>query len=544
MKRNDTQIEQVSRWIEKMRYDDLPSQVVRLAKLQIMDCIAAVCAGYRSDVGSKIYTALKRKSSGGSYSIIPTGEYWSLDDAVYFHSSMINALEMDNFSFMGHLSQSAFSASWSVTDLTKKNGRDLLLATVIAQEVSGRLSAYMSSGPLQGHMRSFVHRIAGAVVVAKLHDCTAPVIANAIAIALSGPEFYMIPTSFSPDTKVTSTSSATLEGIRSCFLAMEGITGCLDIIEHPAGFVSTFSYLKNIPDFWKSVGQTWVMESISFKNFASCAYAQAAVEATADFISGQGKPDISEIEKVIIDCPLLTTVMESFSEPHYQSGLTQVNINFSTRRSVAATLLFGPPDGDLFGSPNLKEKFKQIEQLSSRIILKHNWQLSIAMIRGFDKCIHNPGYEGVFGMTESQKALKKTRAIYGNRSLLELKDLANLLKLTKPDLQYFLTRYINAIKGKYTHSHIKSYESDLSKLEFALGSQVNIHFKNGEIFTQACRLPKGFAGHPDKEQTVKDKFYRETIPVYGKEKAETIFGLIQHLDTNNFQELYRSTSNK
>ncbi|WP_332910530.1 MmgE/PrpD family protein [Algoriphagus boritolerans] len=296
----------------------------------------------------KSIKVLREKNETGDILILSTGELWCLKDSVYYHSAMINALEMDNFSFMGHLSQSAFSTAWAMAYRNNISFENFLLASIVAQEVSGRLSAYLSSGPLQGHMRSFIHRVAGAVVVTKIYGCEASVIANAIAIALSGPEFYMIPSSFSADTKVTSTSSATIEGINSGFLAMEGATGALDILEHPAGFVAMFSYLNFVPEFWRKIGSTWVMESISFKYYASCGYAQGPVNAALSLKKRYPRIELDEIEEIDVYTPLLSVVLENFSIPHYRSGLTQVNVNFSTKRSLALAILYGEPNGDFF----------------------------------------------------------------------------------------------------------------------------------------------------------------------------------------------------
>lgn len=534
MFKTKTQLETLSEWIEQIRFEDIPPKVIELAKLQTMDCIAAICAGSRSEIGKNIYTCLKRKDQGGNFSVLPHHEKWTFENAVYYHSSMINALEMDNFSFMGHLSQSAFSSTWSLSEKLQSSGKDFLQASIVAQEISGRLSAYLSSGPLQGHMRSYIHRIASAVVVAKLYNCKANVIAHAMAIALSGPEYFMLPSSFSADTKVSSTSSATLEGIRSAYLAMEGMKGTLDIIEHPAGFVSSFSYLNYIPNFWQSIGKTWVMESISFKYYASCAYAQAPVNAVIELKKKHLDLNYEQIKKVIVKSPILSVIMENYSKPHYNSGLTQVNINFSTKRSVALALIFGSPDGTFYGANDLAKKYKLIDELSRKIEIKHSWKLSIDMIRGFDQCITNPGYPGVFGMSDSNKALKKTQAIYENRSLFEVGDIKQFIQLPKGDFKYLAKRYLNALKGKYIYKDKRSAESDLAQLQFKVGAELQLILLNGETITHHCPIPKGFAGDSQREISVKEKYFRETIPVLGQQKSQELWNWGEELENKVF----------
>ncbi|WP_332910646.1 hypothetical protein [Algoriphagus boritolerans] len=53
MEHTETQIEKVSRWIEKVTLNDIPEEVTKLAKFQSVDCISAICAGHRSHIGQK-----------------------------------------------------------------------------------------------------------------------------------------------------------------------------------------------------------------------------------------------------------------------------------------------------------------------------------------------------------------------------------------------------------------------------------------------------------------------------------------------------------
>jgi 2-methylcitrate dehydratase PrpD len=387
---------------------------------------------------------------------------------------------------------------------------------ICAQEVSGRLAAYMAAGTLQGHMRSFIHRVGAAVATTKLYQCSSRIIANAIAISLSSPELPMFPASFSPDTKITCVSSATVEGMRSAFLAMQGFEGSLDIIEHPAGFVRSFSKLTDIPDFWKSLGKTWVMDSISFKYYASCGYSQGPVNAILQAIKFK-KIDPEEINAIHLYCPLLTVVMEEFSRPHYQSGLSQVNINFSTKRSVSAAILYGPLDGNFFADHHDKKYYEAINRLSEKVFIHHSWKHTIEMIKGMDFCLENAGYPGVFDTGTSDKTLKHLKKAYKNRSIFELSELRELLKLPKGYLAYLIKRVLKSYAGKTGFSKLRSYETDLSKLQFRVGTAAAIHLESGEILYGDCDIPKGFAGDPDKRFRVIEKFERECLPIYGPE---------------------------
>jgi 2-methylcitrate dehydratase PrpD len=532
-----TQIETLSQWIEAFSIKAVPHPTREQAKLQVLDCVAAISAGYRSAGGKKIYNALKKLSPfEGEHCVLPTGEKWSLESAVYLHAALINSLELDNFCYMGHLSESAFPVALAISEKKNASNDDFLASLICAQEVSGRLGAYMAAGPLQGHMRSFIHRVGAAVAVIKLYKCPSEIIANAIAISLSCPELPMFPTSFSPETKINCVSSATVEGMRSAFLAMEGFKGTTDIIEHPAGFVKSFSHLDHIPDFWKSLGKTWSMDSLSFKFYSSCAYSQGPVNAVLNAIQ-PNKILPENILAIHLYSPILTVVMEEFSKPHHHSGLNPVNINFSTKRSVSAAVLYGELDGNFFADSNDEKYYGQIISLSKKVFIHHSWKHTIEMIMGMDACLENAGYPGVFDIGTSDRTLKHLKKVYKNRTIFQLSEFKEFFKLSKGYLWYLVKRVLKSYGGKLGLSQLKSFEKDLSKLEFRIGTTAEIHTKSGEILKGVCNVPKGFAGDTNKRLRVIEKFERECDPIYGQENTAL---LLQQVLNAGFPELHKN----
>jgi 2-methylcitrate dehydratase PrpD len=76
---------------------------------------------------------------------------------------------------------------------------------------------------------------------------------------------------------------------------------------------------------------------------------------------------------------------------------------------------------------------------------------------------------------------------------------------------------LKSYSAKNGISKLRSFEKDLSKLQFRIGTTAYIHLHSGEILTGECDVPKGFAGDPEKKYRVLEKFQRECNPVYGFE---------------------------
>jgi 2-methylcitrate dehydratase PrpD len=530
----ETQITRVSEWVVGLRYEDLPDSIVSLARLQILDILAGICAGARSAAGIRIRRAVLRTASPGPCTILPDGERVSLFDAVYLHAALANALELDNLVFMGHVGQSTVTVPLALAEMLGTDAKTALLAQVAAVEVSGRMGAYFATGPQQGHMRAYLHRTAGAVAAAKIIGLDRDRTALALAIALSMPEFPLYPAAFSPETKVICTSAPSVEGVRAAFLAAEGLDAALDVLEHPAGFWAYLSYLKTVPQVWAHVGETWSLDALSCKIYAACAYAQGPVAATLQ-LPGRAllKPD--SIDHVLVRVPITTLVMESISEPHLGAGVTPVNTHFSTRRSVAATLIHGPLTGDFFAPGIFDASRHLIEELTRKIQLKNDWALSIDLIRGIDDALAGAGKPGPFGMSQTRRTFGKFNEAIGSQRFLTPPDIPAILRLPASDRAYLIRRIARGIRAGLpfpsaaARKSYVSFEQDLSKFHFRQSGRVEVVLKDGTVLQGECRVPPGFAGDPDRAARVGQKFVREAAPLCGESAAADVMKRIKSL---------------
>jgi 2-methylcitrate dehydratase PrpD len=419
----------------------------------------------------------------------------------------------------------------------------LLLAIVTAAEVSGRLAANLVNGPQQGHMRAFIHRVGGATSVSKICRQDEVITAQALAIALSMPEYPLYPSCFSPDTKVICTSSPTVGGVKAAFMAAQGMDGPLDIIENPIGFFTNFSYNKYVPDIWKWIGETWTLRSLSVKKYATCGYAQGSVSAAIG-LKKSYTFSWDEIIKVNVYVPIVTLIMEKFSAPHFGAGITTVNTHFSTIRSVAAALIFGELTGDFYRAGTFKDKRVEIQKLQDRIYLHHDWQLTILSMRGIDAGLANAGKPGFLSLGGSRKTFKKFKKAFGSRSLLQWKDLFELARIPRIDLFYFLRRYFKSIsfsllksKNQSNLDDYYSHEADLSKMQFNVSGRVEISFKDGKTISGTCILPPGFADDPERGMVVQNKFMREATLVWGETKSQRIMDIILNIEKYTISQL-------
>ena len=231
-----------------------------------------------------------------------------------------------------------------------------------------------------------------------------------------------------------------------------------------------------------------------------------------------------------------TMILEDFSKSHYKAGLTPVNTHFSVRRSVAATLLYGKLTGDFYKAGNFEEKTGYIDSVAGKASLHHDWQMTINLLKGVDEGLINPGKYGFLGMSSANKTLKGFRAALGSRPLLQWSDVSKILKLPVDDQLYYLRRYRRSLVSMMQLTFMERRESffagegDLSRMSFKLSGKVRIWLTDGSEMEEYCELPDGFSGSPIREQTIMEKYKRESIPVWGEEKSARIRDKVIQLD--------------
>ena len=561
-----SQIRQAAEWIAGLSFSDLPDDVVALARAQRVNILAAMYAGGRTAIGRRALAAMDALDSspaggepfadGGPSSAnvtsLPDGELRPLLSAAYLGAVLGTALELDDFVFAGHTGQAAVTVPLTLGQVTGASGDEALLAQVAANEVAGRLGAVMTAGPQHGHMKAYLNRAAAATAAAKLLGHDAGTTAAAIAIALSMPEYPLFPAAYSPDTKALCTGDPVTAGIRAAYLAAAGIGAALDIVEHAVGLVTSLSHYDRVPPIWDRLGHTWSTQAICFKPFCACAYACAAGTAVTRIVASEGLAwDPGRVRHVDVDTTVLTLTMEGFSRPHVPGKISVVNTNFSTRRTVALSLLAGLPTGDLFTPERFAGLRDGIAALSRRVELHHHWPYTIDLLRGVDAAIDHPGRPGIYGMVEAHRTLDRFKKAFDTPSALGTEDIPALLRLSRADLAYLLRRYAIGLRsrlpfrdGAAGRDAYVSRETDLRRMSLRFGAGVRITLDDGRVLAEEVSTPPGFAGDPERMAIPAAKFLREVGAATSPERAESLLELLERRPAVSPREIASAARSK
>lgn len=346
-----TVCEEIGRWASGVSAGDMPETVAERARLQRASMLAARAAG------EEAAAAVEAVAPRG-----PIGE-------IYRDAAASMAHDWDDYLFMGH---TGHSAVWTAVAFCSDPGR-ALVAQVAANEVAGRLGAALFLGPHNGQFWASIHS-AGAAVAASIGlGLDAERTAHAVAIAMYQPPYGMWPGFMGPSSKLLTAAEPATQGARAALLAREGMTGGLDVIEHPRGVLASLAFAP-LPGMLGALGEVWLTETLAFKPRPGCAYLQTALDAVLE--AGIGASDVGTIE---IESGYLTCAMEELS---VGDDLGPVRVNFSAALSCSVALIAGRLSHEELHPGWLDEHEAQIRELAARISVRHDLELTLATMRG------------------------------------------------------------------------------------------------------------------------------------------------------------------
>ncbi|HEX7245403.1 MAG TPA: MmgE/PrpD family protein, partial [Solirubrobacterales bacterium] len=343
--------EEIGDWAVSLRVDDLPASVRERAELQAK-CIEAACAA-----GADAAAPFAVAAADG-----PVGE-------VYRSAVASIAHDWDDYLFMGHTGHSAVPAAAAfATDPETE-----LVARVAANEVAGRLGAALFLGPHNGQFWASIHCASAAVAAAVGLGLEAERAAHALAIALYQPPYGMWPGFMGPQSKLLTAAEPAALGARAALLAAEGVTGALDVVEHPRGVLAALSFAPR-PAMLGALGRVWLTDTLAYKRLPGCAYLQSVGEAA--LAAGVDAGDVAGAE---IEAGWLTCEMEELG---CGPALTPIRVNFSATLTVAVALIAGRLTPAELSPEWLGEHGEEVRALASRIELRHDPACTAATLRG------------------------------------------------------------------------------------------------------------------------------------------------------------------
>ncbi len=278
----------LAEYAASVRYDDLPPEVVAIARDAIIDTAAAAIQGSALPWSRIVIAYAERTGPGGKSRILGHGGEVQAPAAALANGALAHAFELDSLTRPGagaHPGATVFPPALAVAQQEEKGGKDLIAAFVAANEVMIRIGrATGHTNEARGfHAPGTTGPFGAAVACGHLLGLDAGRMTNALGIAgsLAG-GLLEFARGDGGTVKRLHLGRASEAGVLAASLAAAGFAGPRTIIEGEFGFLRVFCTEFDESHLTRGLGSDYVTLSTVLKRYPCHATAHAAVRAVRD----------------------------------------------------------------------------------------------------------------------------------------------------------------------------------------------------------------------------------------------------------------------
>jgi len=309
----------ISEWVAGLNFEGIPSPLIDDVKFRILDVIGLSIVGGTTPFGRSVRAAGRALHPSGPAQLFGCAGRSSVVGAAFVNGALSQALEFDdthNESIV-HMSGPAVVSSLALAEARKADGRDVMRAVVIANEISARIG---SAAPGQFHKRGFhptglfapfgIAWSAGAMLGLDPVQMThAAGIVGSFAAGLL--ECWVD----GAQSKFLHPGWATQGGISAAYLAHAGTTGPVAVLEGRFGLFASHLQGAGLADPDKIVaglGDDWKCHDASFKPYPAAHVIHPYLDAALRLRSEHG---IAARNIARIICPVAPYIVGIVCEP-------------------------------------------------------------------------------------------------------------------------------------------------------------------------------------------------------------------------------------
>ena len=354
---------ELAKLITALRYEDLPPDAVRWAKIGILDTVGVTLAG-SLDCSAQIVAQAIAAASGPSL-VFGSGERVGALDAALINGTAAHALDFDdcNNTLGGHPSAPILPALFALAEHDGASGREFIAAYVAGFETECKISLGVNFYQYTRgwHPTTTIGVFGATAACSRLLRLSDEQTATALAIAASFASG--IKSNFGTMTKPLHIGHCARDGLFAALLARDSVTASPVAFEHKQGYFEVFNGAGNydaakILPAW---GKPWdiVEPGIAIKQYPCCGSTHPAIDAMLMLVRTHDlKPE--QVER--IDAWTHARRLEHTNRPDPQSTFdAKFSVQYCLARALAERkVVLAHFDGDAYRDNNIRELLPRI----------------------------------------------------------------------------------------------------------------------------------------------------------------------------------------
>lgn len=276
----------VGEWASQLGLHDVPREVLDHLKLCLLDSLGCGLFGALQPWGRITSDVAIAMSGKGACSLFARAETVSPVDAALANGTAIHGFELDDAHVSSSLHPGAVTvpAALAVAEARGASGTEMLIALAAGYEIGLRIG--ICAGLLHStsgyHVTGTVGVFAAAAASARLLRLSSAETAHALGIGgTQAAGLYSARTGAM--TKRFHAGRASQSGTLAAFLAEQGFTGSLDVVEARfGGFLSTMQGQFGAETILKDLGKRWEIAGVGLKRYAACASSHTIIDGVRE----------------------------------------------------------------------------------------------------------------------------------------------------------------------------------------------------------------------------------------------------------------------
>lgn len=296
----------LSEFVARTGADDLPADLMPLAKLCLLDTIGAIALGSRQRGGIAVRDFVTGIGAGNAVSsVFGSSRRCTPPMAALANGMMGHAIELDDVhdESLTHPGVVVVPAAIASAEASGASGEALLCAIVLGYEMVGRagLGVGATSHMLRGFYPTGTSGVFGSAAAAgKVIGLDSERMAYAFGIAASFASGIVEYAQSGGDVKWLHAGRASESGVTAAYLAEAGLTSPTTALEGRYGFCRTFSDAPQVDRLLAGLGKDYKIRSITVKPYACCSDIHPVIDATLE-LAARHSIDIDEIRGISVE---------------------------------------------------------------------------------------------------------------------------------------------------------------------------------------------------------------------------------------------------
>jgi 2-methylcitrate dehydratase PrpD len=345
--------QRVAQYASALTFDKLDEAAVHGFKRALLDYLACSIAGSQMQPTQIVYDYVSSSDQSKEAVVMGTKHRLSCANAAFVNGTSTHGLDFDDGFTRGsvHPSGVVFPAILAVAEKQGSSAKDLIVAGVVAYDVTTRIAATMhpSSAKRGFHNTPTAGVFGAAAGVSRLLKMDAKATLDALGLAgsfSSGLREYLFG---GAEVKRIHPGKAARDGIVCAELALRGLTGPEHVLEGKHGI---FNALAGGQVEWarmcEALGERFEIAHIYFKPYPACRHFHAALDAVRDL---RQKHSILPATVARIDVGMYEVGARGHDHRHAHSLL---DAQMSAPVSTALAMMFGEVTVGTYDPVNLQ----------------------------------------------------------------------------------------------------------------------------------------------------------------------------------------------